>query len=184
MPYADKIVVLYSGGLDSTVLLHLAKHQGYQVTPLLINYGQRHQEELDTAINNCKEMNLIHRIMEVSLFNIDSGLTGNRVGGTYDGVHPMHVPGRNIIFIGLAASLAESTGATQIWYGANYEDRVNNFPDCSQEFVYHMNEVLSRSASYKITLHAPLLGMRKELVQAMANIFGIKAEDVFSGYGP
>ena len=59
--------------------------------------------------------------MAVSLNGVDSGLTGSGEQSRIAASHSHHVPGRNMIFVGLAMSLAESVGATKIWYGANYE---------------------------------------------------------------
>jgi 7-cyano-7-deazaguanine synthase len=176
------LVILTSGGYDSTLLLHLAKLAKFNPISLLIDYGQKHKRELETAEVLCQRLEIPFRLMAVHLGKINSGLTGDLVESQFEGVHSHHVPGRNTIFVGLAASLAESVGATKIWYGANYEDRINLFPDCYQEWVYDMNQSLKRAGSFPIELEAPLLGMRKDTILRWGASLGIKEEDVHSGY--
>jgi 7-cyano-7-deazaguanine synthase len=176
------LVILLSGGLDSTLLAHFAIKGGWSPIALLIEYGQRHVRELEAAERLCKRLKMPYRQMLVDLGEVDSALTGSGTEGLYRGVSQYHVPGRNTIFVGLAISLAEQVGARKVWYGANGEDRVNLFADCTQEYIFAMNSALARAASYPIELEAPLLGMRKTTIEAWANMLGIKAEDVHSGY--
>jgi 7-cyano-7-deazaguanine synthase len=176
------LVILASGGYDSTVLLHIAKAWGYHPIALLVDYGQKHVRELEAGQRVCDGLGIETWRMTVDLSNVNSGLTGALHGGQYEGVHAMHVPGRNTIFVGLALSLAESVGARKIWYGANYEDCINRFPDCLQSWVLSMNESLQRGASYPIELEAPLLGLRKETILRWGKSLGIKEEEVHSGY--
>jgi 7-cyano-7-deazaguanine synthase len=176
------LVILTSGGYDSTLLLHLAKLTGFTPIALLIDYGQKHIRELESAQRLCDRLEVPYRKMTVSLTGVESGLTGGMTENLYQGVHSHHVPGRNSIFVGLAASLAEQVGAPKIWYGANYSDCVNRFPDCYQSWVYAMNQSLSIAGSFPIELEAPLLGMSKDTIRRWGATFGIKDEDVHSGY--
>jgi 7-cyano-7-deazaguanine synthase len=176
------LVVLFSGGYDSTLLMHLAKDTGHNPIALLVDYGQAHKRELTAAVRTCRKLAVPYRQMAVALTGIDSGLTGSGEQGQYRGVHTHHVPGRNTIFVGLAMSLAESIGATKIWYGANMEDCYNQFSDCTQQWVYAMNSATKTAASYPIELEAPLLGMRKETIQKLGTLLGVDEADVHSGY--
>lgn len=179
---ADKIVVLYSGGMDSTLLLHFAKQCKFEAEALLISYGQKHVRELETAQKICEGMQIPFHVMSIDLGNINSGLTGDLIGGMYEGVSEWHVPGRNTIFVGMALSLAETIGADKIWYGANMEDRINLFPDCFQEWVHQMSGAVQLGGSRSIELEAPLLGMRKSTIVALAARYGITEDVVHSGY--
>lgn len=176
------LVILLSGGYDSAVLLALARQSGHIPVCLLIDYGQKHKVELEKAVELCDRFAVHWRRMRVDLDGLESALTGTQVKSLYEGVSEWHVPGRNLIFLGLAVSLAESISVKKIWYGANYEDRVNRFPDCFQEWVFAMNEVVKRTASYPIELEAPLLGMRKETVKDLGKILMIDEKEVHSGY--
>ena len=174
------LLLLFSGGYDSTLLLKLALDMNYDPYCLLINYGQTHIQELNFAKVLCKENNVDWEIVFIDL-PIPSNLT--QEAKTYEGVSPWHVPARNLIFIALAASIAEGKGIPLIWYGANYEDREHLFPDCYQGWIYAVNNLLSINGSMKITVEAPLLGMTKDTIKKLAYIYNITDEKVFSGYG-
>lgn len=176
------LVLLYSGGLDSTLLLKMALQMGYQPIALLVDYGQRHKIELEKAEDNCIQHKVPFVVCHTDLPNVDSALTGSQKPGMYKGVSEWHVPGRNLIFLGLAASLAESRGINKIWFGPNMEDRNALFVDCYQDWVYYMNKVLERTASIPLELEAPLLGMRKSTIKALAGYFKIDGSEIWSGY--
>lgn len=182
-PKAKPIIMLYSGGADSALMLRLAQMAGRSPFCILIDYGQKHIEELEYAQNQLKNEGVPYRVIKLSGLNVDSGLTGELEEGRWDNVHEMNVPGRNTIFIGLAISVAENEGIDEVWYGPDYSDRINLFPDCYQEYVVKMNELLAVQGSYQIKLVAPLLGMSKELILEMLdNFWGIKQTDMHSGY--
>jgi len=174
------LVLLFSGGLDSTLLLKLALDMKLNPLCLLIDYGQMHIQELSFAVTSCMS-ELVDYEKAMVKIPMASNLTSEEK--TYEGVSPWHVPSRNLIFISLAASLAESRGIPLIWYGANYEDREHLFPDCYQEWIYSLNQLLAKNGSMKIQVEAPLLGMQKDTIKKLAQKFGITNEKVFSGYG-
>ncbi len=153
---------------------------------VLIDYGQKHIEELKYAESHLSEGNIPYKILKVNLGeNISSGLTGNLVSGKYGNAHPMHVPGRNTIFLGLALSVAESMNIKTVWIGPDFSDYLNSFPDCSQEFIGRMNNASQISPSYPINIEAPLLGMTKELIKSLlSNQYQIKENTYYSGYEP
>lgn len=177
------IVMLYSGGSDSRLMLKLAEMAGKRPYCLLVNYGQKHVEELCFAEKQLIDAGVNYHTVGVSCLNVDSGLTGELTESRWSNVHPMNVPGRNTIFIGLAISVAENMGIDEVWYGADYSDRVNLFPDCYQEYVVRMNEVLAISGVKPIKLVAPLMGLPKELIMdILKNSVGVEPEEIYSGY--
>ena len=178
----ETVVLLYSGGLDSTVLLYLARTMDFNVQALMIDYGQRHRRELTKAKMICDGLRVPSIQMKADLSFARSKLTTKEAKGLYKEVSEWHVPGRNTIFIGYAISLAETIGANRIWIGANFEDRINRFPDCAQEYLLKMSEACAIAASYPIILEAPLIGLRKETIKALAKMWQISMEDVHSGY--
>jgi 7-cyano-7-deazaguanine synthase len=175
------LILLLSGGLDSALLLEMCLSMNKEPYCLLIDYGQKHLAELVSAQQLCLNKGVNWQRVEVDGLVVHSKLTDGIV--TYPGVSEWYVPARNLIFIGIAASFAESMNVPLIWYGANYEDRDHLFPDCYQEWVYEMNKLLAINGSMKIQLEAPLLGMDKPTIKALANRFGISNEELFSGYG-
>jgi len=182
IPQKD-IVMLYSGGADSALMLRLAQMSGRNPHCILIDYGQKHIEELDYAKRQLRNWGVQFQVIKIRDLNVDSGLTGSLDEQRWDNVHAMNVPGRNTIFIGLAISVAENMDVDEVWYGPDYSDRINLFPDCYQEYVVKMNEVLAISGVKPIKLVAPLLGMSKELILEMLDCFwSIKADQLHSGY--
>jgi 7-cyano-7-deazaguanine synthase len=182
-----KVILLLSGGLDSTLLFRMAKT--FQLRPycILIDYNQIHKQELEFAVAICKEENTPYQIVHLEI-DVASKLTTEDLYETkdvqpYKGVSPWHVPSRNLMFVAIAASIAESLNVDEIWYGANYDDRENLFPDCYQEWVYEVNKLLEMNGSKKITLRAPLLGLNKKVIEFLCDVFNVNKTKVFSGYG-
>lgn len=177
------IVMLYSGGADSALMLRLAIMSGRRPYCILINYGQKHIEELTYAKNQLDKIGVAYQTTDIAGLNVDSGLTGSLDEHRWENVHAMNVPGRNTIFIGLAISVAENMEVDEVWYGPDYSDRINLFPDCYQEYVVRMNQVLEISGVKPIKLVAPLLGMSKELIlETLENFFDVPVNQLHSGY--
>ncbi|MBI5882882.1 MAG: 7-cyano-7-deazaguanine synthase QueC [Elusimicrobia bacterium] len=138
-----RAVVLLSGGLDSTVALCWALHQGWEVSALAVSYGQRHGRELSSA-------RAVARSLAVPLHRVCLRLPWLGVSSLVDKVKPLprvplsrigrggipstYVPGRNTVFLSLAASLADSIAARAIVIGANSLD-FSGYPDCRPEFA-------------------------------------------------
>lgn len=177
---SGEVVVLYSGGLESRYLLELARDAGLDPYCVLVSYGQKHVEELTTATKVCKRLGLNWEYIFVD-WNVQSALTDGI--GDYEDVSRWYVPSRNMLFVSLAAGIAESRGSFAVWIGASYTDRVDQFPDCGQEWVYAMNQALAQGTSQGIQLVAPLLGYPKALVKRLSDRKGITEEEVYSGYG-
>jgi len=177
------VVVLFSGGADSVLMLEMANAFGKIPYCVLIDYEQLHIDELRYAKNYLRENDTPFRIVKLHDLRVQSGLTGRGEKGRFDGVHEMHVPSRNLMFVGIAASIAEDMGIDLIWYGADYSDYVNKFPDCMQSWFGAMNDVLGINGPYPITLEAPLAGLSKKTIMDMLESKGITDEQIFSGYG-
>ena len=180
-----RILVLFSGGADSTLLLFMGRVITSKVGVVIYQYGQKHEKEIDFATSFLHtHPGLVSNVYYLSLDfkHVTSPLLSCRECQPRAGVHENHVPARNLIFVAHAAAIAESQGFDEIWYGADYSDRVNLFPDCTQEWVVKMNQILAVNGSCPLVLKAPLLGMPKEdIIIALENC-GVRKEEVFSGY--
>ena len=120
------LILLFSGGYDSTLLLKMAFARHLKPLCLLFNYHQKHSDELKFAEASCYANKVAYDKIELSL-PIYSNLMNTHK--TYEGVNVHHVPSRNLIFLSIATAIAESRNIPLIWYGANYEDREKIFPD-------------------------------------------------------
>ncbi len=143
----QKVVVIYSGGMDSFTVLHNAIRAGHQVYALSFNYGQRHVKELICAQNVCQELGIHHKIVDISAINQligGSSLTDDIEvpEGHYaaDNMKSTVVPNRNMILLSLAVGYAVSLDAQAVYYGAHSGDHFI-YPDCRPEFVQKMHDV-------------------------------------------
>lgn len=175
------LVILFSGGADSFAMVKLAKELGKTPFCVLIYYEQLHADELNAAETYLSDKEIPYRIVSLTNLGVNSGLTGDGNKGRFEGVHEMYVPSRNLIFVGIAASVAEDLGIDNIWYGADWSDRLNDFPDCKQEWVEQLNWVLQINGPTEIKLEAPLLGLSKENILKYIEDFA--PHYMQSGYG-
>jgi 7-cyano-7-deazaguanine synthase len=180
----EDLVILFSGGADSTLLLKIAKDLGRNPLALMIDYGQKHIEELEFAKNYLNENLIVNMMIKISGYDVNSALTGSGEKGIYEGVDIHNVPARNTIFLALAYGIAESREIQEIWFGSNWQDYEHLFPDCYQEYIGRMNKVLEIAGVRPIKVYAPLLGMPKEMImEILGKQYGIGKEDLYSGYG-
>ena len=171
----SKAVVLLSGGLDSSTVLALAKAQGHDIVALTFDYGQRHDKEIDSARAVAEAMGATeHIVLSLPLGPLlDSSLTragaavpeGRSKGDMSSGIPSTYVPSRNIIFLSVAASIAESIGAGSVFIAANAVD-FSGYPDCTPEFLDAFQAMLrvgtkAGKEGRSIMVEAPVIGMTK-----------------------
>jgi len=180
---SEDLVILFSGGADSRLMIEMALKAGKKPYGVLVDYGQLHAQELESASAQLNKLQIPHRVVSIQNLGVNSGLTGSGEKGMYEGVHEMHVPARNMMFVGIATSIAESMGIDTIWYGADWSDYLNKFPDCMQEWFGRMNTVLEINGPNPIKLEAPISGLSKEMVVAILKGLGVSEDEIFSGYG-
>jgi 7-cyano-7-deazaguanine synthase len=150
---SQKVVVIYSGGMDSYTVLNKALKDGFEVYALSFDYGQRHVKELDVAAIACKDLDVHHKIVDISAINQiigGSSLTDDIEvpEGHYEAENMKStiVPNRNMILLSLAVGYAVSLKAGKVYYGAHSGDHAI-YPDCRPEFVQKMDDVC-RIANY------------------------------------
>jgi len=179
----ENVLILYSGGSDSRLMLEIAINGGYEPYCLLINYEQLHHEELKFASEQLTKKGINFHEVSINNLKVNSGLTGDGIKNDTEVVHSMHVPGRNSIFLSLAFSVAESKNIDTIWIGCDLDDSINLFPDCTQEYLLKMNEAFKFAGPKPIKIEAPILGISKNTVNDILRNMDIKIDEVFSGYG-
>ena len=182
-PVKHDVVILFSGGADSVLMLEMAKDFNKSPFCVLIDYQQLHIKELEYAEAYLKKDNTPYRIVKLHDLKIESGLTGCGNKARFEGVHEMHVPSRNLMFVGIAASIAEDMGCDTVWIGSDFDDYFNAFPDCMQPWIGSINKILEINGPLSIKLEAPLLGMFKENILKVLKNKGVNEEHIFSGYG-
>jgi 7-cyano-7-deazaguanine synthase len=160
---SEKVVVIFSGGMDSYTVLNHALKQGYDVHALTFDYGQRHVKEIQYAQRACDELNVHHKIVDISAINsiiAGSSLTDNIdiPEGHYEAesMQSTVVPNRNMILLSLAVGYAVSLKATKVFYGAHSGDHAI-YPDCRPEFVKRMQDVCAIANYDAIDIIVPYL---------------------------
>lgn len=167
------IVTLVSGGLDSTLVAHLAKEEGLRIHPLFVNYGQR---ALERELAACKramiklELDNL-QVADLSGFGalIRSGLTdpSQRI------VEDAFTPGRNMLFLLVASAHAYKVGADAVSIGLLHEETAL-FPDQTSGFLREAESLISRIMGRELRVLAPLAAFHKDEVVALAKIKGIQ----------
>ncbi|WP_372965786.1 7-cyano-7-deazaguanine synthase QueC [Marinobacter sp.] len=163
----DTVVVIYSGGMDSFTLLHLARAQGLNVYALSFNYGQRHVRELEAARAVCEAEGIPHKVIDIRAMSdvmAGSALTSDTEvpEGHYeeDSMKATVVPNRNMILLSLATGYAVTVNAQAVWYGAHGGDHAI-YPDCRPEFVEKMDAVCKVANYEPVAIEAPFMTMDK-----------------------
>ena len=173
-PTCHRAVVLASGGLDSTVTAAMAKQEGCELFFLTLAYGQRHAVEVERARQVAAALGAEnHLVINLDLRAIGgSALTGlsavpkDRASQERGQSIPVtYVPGRNLIFLSIAAAHAEVVGASLIYFGANVLD-YSGYPDCRHEFIRAFEAAVKEGTKAgmegnPIHVKAPLLMLTK-----------------------
>ena len=191
-----RAVVLLSGGLDSYTAAAVAKRDGFSLSALSINYGQRHVRELEAsravaaALGVERHLELALDLSQIGGSSLtssaidvpkDQALDPNEIPNTY-------VPARNTIFLSMALGWAEVLGAADIVIGVNALD-YSGYPDCRPEFIAAF-ERLARLATKAgvegrpLTVHTPLISLSKAEIIRLGLSLGLDYGLTHSCYDP
>ena len=184
-----KALVLFSGGLDSTVLAAQLLADGAETRLLSIDYGQRHAKELQQAEKIADALGLPHRILRLPDLGPllgGSSLTDDQVElpeGHYaeESMKATVVPNRNMILLALAGGHALSIGFNTIAYAAHAGDHTI-YPDCRPEFADAMEKALKLADWQNLNLHRPFVNFSKEELVRKGNELGAPLELTWSCY--
>ena len=184
-----KTVLIYSGGLDSTVLLYHLLAAGHEVHALSIDYGQRHRCELDHAASICKELSVPNPLADLSAIQpllAGSSLTSPEIEvaeGHYteESMKSTVVPNRNMILLAIATGHALSIGAEEIAYAAHSGDHAI-YPDCRNEFADAMAEAIRLADWSVVELSRPFVDWNKADIVRRGAELGLPFEETWSCY--
>ena len=194
-----RVLVLSSGGVDSTTCLGMAlKEYGREnVVALSIYYGQKHDKEIKAADDVAKYYNVEHIKLDLSkmfeysdcslLSHSDKDIPkesyAEQIMKTEGTPVSTYVPFRNGLFIASAASIALSKGCSKIMYGAHADDSAGNaYPDCSKAFNDAMNTAVYEGSGKQLSIEAPFVGMNKAGVVKLGLEIGVPYELTWSCY--
>ena len=183
-PGPESALVLFSGGQDSSACLAWALERYERVETVGFDYRQRHRIELDCRITLLRELRArfphwAGKLGEDHLVDAgvlaqlgDSALTSERaIEMQANGLPNTFVPGRNLLFLTLAAALAYRRGLGRLVAGMCETD-FSGYPDCRDETMRAMQSALSLGLDAPMTIETPLMFIDKAATWALAQRLG------------
>jgi 7-cyano-7-deazaguanine synthase len=179
-----KALVLFSGGQDSTACLAWALARYAQVETLGFDYRQRHRIELDCRLTVREQIaqqfpGWAPRLGEDHLLDLgllaqlsDTALTQEKaIELQANGLPNTFVPGRNLLFLTLAATIAYRRGAT-VLVGGMCETDYSGYPDCRDNTLKAQQVALSLGLDSPMTIETPLMFLTKAQTWQLAQQLG------------
>jgi 7-cyano-7-deazaguanine synthase len=182
------VVVLLSGGMDSTTLLYYLLDKKQRVHPLILNYGQLHSREVSAAFRVSQSLRLKPKVVDISAVRdliSSSALTGH--GEVPEGHYTDEVmkqtvvPNRNMIFLSLAIGYAINIKANCVAYAAHSGDH-SIYPDCRPQFVGAMRDAAELCDYQPVQLVTPFLSSTKTDIVKIGVSLGVPFVDTWSCY--
>lgn len=177
-------LVLFSGGQDSTVCLAWALSRFARVETIGFDYGQRHRVELDCRPAVREALRLAFpawagrlgddHVLDLALLGqlSDTALTEARaIEMQANGLPNTFVPGRNLLFLTFAATLAYRRGAS-VLVGGMCETDYSGYPDCRDNTLKALQVALSLGMDTPMTVETPLMWLNKAQTWTLAERLG------------
>ncbi len=169
-------LVLFSGGQDSATCLAWSLQRFDAVVTVGFDYGQTHKIELECRKTVLKKLNpdgadhllalpILNELSETALTR-DIEITMRK-----DGLPSTFVPGRNIMFLTVAAMLGYRLGIVDLVAGVCETD-FSGYPDCRDAFVKSMAASLGIGMATAIEIHTPLMFIDKSETWQLAHDLG------------
>jgi 7-cyano-7-deazaguanine synthase len=169
---ATGIVVLVSGGLDSTLISVMAKREGVQTYPLFIDYGQLCAEREWAACLAVHKVNDLPDPVRMSMKDFGRVIPSGLTDASRDIVADAFLPCRNLLFAVCGAAYAYSKGAESVVLGLIDESQAI-FPDQTTQFVQEAEQVVRIATGRPIRVVTPLLSLSKGEIIALSEQLGI-----------
>ncbi len=198
MAHIKKAVVLSSGGIDSTTVMAIAKHEGFEIHSLSFFYGQRHAVEIEAAQKVADALGVAeHLVINIDLKKIGgSSLTDDMDVPKARDKHTMtreipvtYVPARNTIFLSFALAWAEVLESSDIFIGVNAID-YSGYPDCRPEYIDAFERMANLATKAgvegitKIKINTPLIRLTKAQIIKKGTRLGVDYSVTHSCYDP
>lgn len=181
------IVILYSGGMDSSVALY--RYADRIQLAVSFNYGSKHNtREIEFAAKNCKTLGIEHRVIELDLnkmgFVSDLLQSGGKIpNGHYADATMIKtvVPFRNGIMLSIAAGIAESFQCNKLLISNHAGDHAI-YPDCRPNFIESMNDAIRYGTYNHVEILAPFTNITKRQIALIGKEVGVPFENTYSCY--
>lgn len=183
-----KVILILSGGLDSTTLLYWLLNKKYKVKCISFLYGQKHSKEVEVAKQTCKKLKVEHKIINLDALKdiLSSNLTSSTKKipeGHYESknMEQTVVPNRNMIMLSMAIGWAISCKYDNVAYGAHGGDHVIYF-DCRKIFVDKLRELAKVVDVIPVKIITPFLLRDKSYIVSMGNRLGVDYSKTWTCY--
>jgi 7-cyano-7-deazaguanine synthase len=188
-----RVVAVVSGGLDSTTMAYQLRAQGYSLSAISFDYGQRHRKELAFAEQMAADLDAPWTLIDLHAAGLTNILTGSALTDDTVSVPDGHyadesmkitvVPNRNAIMLSIACALAVTRKAGAVAFGAHAGDHVI-YPDCRPEFVRAFEAMISVAVEglASIEILAPFLSMTKTDIVRLGDELKVPFERTWSCY--
>jgi len=177
-------LVLFSGGQDSTTCLAWALDRYAKVETIGFDYGQRHAIELAVRPQLRDQLQAMHphwqgklgqdHLVDLSLLGklSDTALTREtEITMQANGLPNTFVPGRNLLFLTVAAALAYRRGMT-VLVGGMCETDFSGYPDCRDETIRALEKTINLGMASAMSIQTPLMWLDKAQTWLMAEDLG------------
>ena len=181
---SSSALVLFSGGQDSATCLAWALDRFARVETVGFDYGQRHAVEMQARLRVRDGMARVmpqhadrlgpDHVVDITGFGriADSALTADRaIEMDARGLPTTFVPGRNLVFLTVAAALADRRGL-EVLVGGMCETDFSGYPDCRRDTIDAMARALSLGLDKPVVIETPLMALTKADTWALAHDLG------------
>lgn len=171
----EKVIALMSGGIDSFLMSVILK-DAYDIIPLYINYEHLAYQYEIIALK--KQLNFIDlpKPIEIRIAGLSS-IIQNSLTNEGELINDFY-PGRNLLFLVVAAQIAKGKNINRIAIGIIKSVRV--FPDANHEFLINTEEIISETTDNNVIIHAPILDFSKLDVLSMFANYKLPFELTYS----
>jgi 7-cyano-7-deazaguanine synthase len=189
-----KAVILYSGGLDSTTCMAMARGEGFTPYAISFAYGQRHAVELQLAKQNAHRVGAReHLFVEFDYRQVGGSALTSDIDvpktGVGSDIPVTYVPARNTVFLSFALGWAETLGAFDIFIGVNALD-YSGYPDCRPEYIAAFETMANLATKAAVEgvgryrIHTPLISLSKAEIIRKGLALGVDYRFTHSCYDP
>ncbi len=174
----EDALVLFSGGQDSTTCLFWAKQNFRNVHTLCFSYGQRHSQEVKNAERIASMANVSFQVLDATIIShlAPNSLTDKSMvmdeEKPADSYPNTFVPGRNMLFLTFAATIAYARNIRHLVTGVSEAD-YSGYPDCRDTFIKSVNATLNLAMDRQFLIHTPLMWRNKKQVWQLADELGV-----------
>ncbi|MFW6196249.1 MAG: 7-cyano-7-deazaguanine synthase [Thermoplasmatota archaeon] len=173
------VVCLVSGGIDSLVMSKFLEKEGEEILPIFIDYGQLANSKEWHACKIVFDKVDLPQPTKIDLSGFGNIFKSGITDSNKDIYDDAFIPGRNLLFLTVAASYAYINNLNKIAIGLLSEEN-HMFPDQTEEFIVNANVAVNSALNTQFTILTPLINFTKDEVIKLAEDFELPLELTYS----